>query len=98
MGSGDSPLRKRARRAQLPQAHFGPVEEAGEHQELAGEHPQPQDDDDVAGTRRWQKYETRDYENEPADEVEGPAVLGRLALLGAATAAVVAGLEAVTRL
>src|SRR5688500_5488312 len=50
-----------------PQVHLGPVEETGEGQELAGERPQPHDDDDVAGTGGGQEREARDDEGGPAD-------------------------------
>ena len=38
--------------SQLPQPHLDSIEKAGEGQEIAGEHPHPYDDDDVARARR----------------------------------------------
>jgi hypothetical protein len=80
---------------QFPQPHLGPIEQPGEGQEFAGQHPY---DDDVTGTRRGQEREARDDKGEPANEVEDQCVLPRFAPLAALAVVVIAGLEATARL
>jgi hypothetical protein len=82
---------------QSPQPNLELIEEAGEGQEFAGEHPEPYDDD-VAGTGRGHEQKARDDERESTDQVEDPPILPRFAPFAALAVVVVTGLEAVARL
>ena len=75
-----------------------PIEEAGQGQKLASEHPHPYDDDDEAGPWRGQERETRNYQRGPAHYVKELPVVGCFAPLAMAAMVAVTRLEAVARL
>ena len=81
----------------LPQPHIEPIEEPGQGQKLASEHPHPYDDDDEAEPGRRQERETHHNERRPTDKVDHPPILRRLTLLAATAVAMVASLKAMTR-